>query len=122
MEKTEKNDKLCCVVSENVQDIISDDTITENLSFLFKVFSEPIRIKILLVMLNDEICVKDLAVLLDMSQPRISNQLKFLKMADLVKTRKEKNNVFYSLNDEHIKDILSTGLEHINHIVDFEEV
>lgn len=122
MEKTEKNDKLCCVVSENVQDIISNDTITENLSFLFKVFSEPIRIKILLVMLNDEICVKDLAVLLDMSQPRISNQLKFLKMADLVKTRKEKNNVFYSLNDEHIKDILSTGLEHINHIVDFEEV
>ena len=110
--------KLCCKTPENVKKLIEEEDVSENLSFLFKAFSEPIRIKILLAMLYNEICVQDLATLLKVSQPRISNQLKLLKLHKLVKTRKEKNNVFYSLDDKHIKDILSIGLSHINHLAD----
>ncbi len=106
---------LCCKTPQKVIEVISNDEVTENLSFFFKVFSEPIRIKILLAMLHNEICVKDLTILLGVSQPRISNQLKFLKLNNVVKIRKEKNNIFYSLDDEHISDILSIGLSHISH-------
>ncbi len=108
--------KLCCKTPENVKKLIEDDEVTENLSFLFKAFSEPIRIKILLAMLHSEICVQNLAVLLDVSQPRVSNQLKLLKLNKLVKSRKEKNNIYYSLNDKHIQDILNIGLSHISHL------
>lgn len=108
--------ELCCKTPESVQKLIADDEVSENLSFLFKAFSEPIRVKILLAMLHNEICVQDLALLLDVSQPRVSNQLKLLKLHKLVKSRKEKNNIFYSLDDGHIKDILSIGLSHMEHM------
>ena len=101
---------------EEIKELIMDEEVSENLSFLFKAFSEPVRIRILLAMLHDEICVQDLAILLDMSQPRISNQLKLLRLHKLVKARKEKNNIFYSLDDNHIKDILSIGLSHMEHM------
>ncbi len=107
--------ELCCKTPEKVKTLIDDESISENLAFFFKTFSEPIRVKILLAMLHSEICVKDLAVLLNVSQPRVSNQLKLLKLNKIVKVRKEKNNVFYSLDDKHIQDILSFGLKHISH-------
>ncbi len=107
--------EFCCKTSESARKIIEDEEVSENLSFFFKTFSEPIRIKILLAMLHNEICVNDLAILLNVSQPRVSNQLKLLKLNNIVKIRKEKNNVYYSLNDKHIQDILSVGLEHIKH-------
>ncbi len=107
--------ELCCKTPEKVIELIKDDSISENLSFFFKTFSEPIRVKVLLAMLHNEICVKDLALLLEVSQPRVSNQLKLLKLNHIVKTRKEKNNIFYSLDDTHIHDILSIGLSHLNH-------
>ncbi len=106
---------LCCSTPENVLKLIADEEISENLSFFFKTFSEPIRVKILLAMLHSEICVKDLAILLEVSQPRVSNQLKLLKLNKIVKVRKDKNNIYYSLDDNHIHDILSIGLSHINH-------
>ncbi|ONI45289.1 hypothetical protein AN640_04685 [Candidatus Epulonipiscium fishelsonii] len=106
---------LCCETPEKVKELLLDEEISENLSFFFKTFSEPIRIKILLAMLHTEICVQDLAILLEVSQPRVSNQLKLLKLNKLVKFRKEKNNIYYSLDDKHIQDILNIGLDHINH-------
>ncbi len=106
---------LCCKTPQKVIEVISNEELTENLSFFFKIFGEPIRIKILLAMLHSEICVKDLAILLNVSQPRISNQLKLLKLNKIVKTRKEKNNIYYSLDDGHINDILSIGLSHLSH-------
>ncbi len=108
-------DNFCCKTPENVKLLIADEAVSENLSFFFKMFSEPIRVKILLAMLHSEICVQDLAILLEVSQPRVSNQLKLLKLNKLIKARKEKNNIFYSLDDRHIQDILSIGLEHLNH-------
>ncbi len=107
---------LCCNTPSDVLELFSDESTTENLSFFFKAFSEPIRIKILLAMLHNEICVKDLAILLNVSQPRISNQLKLLKLHNLVKIRKEKNNIYYSLDDKHIEDILTIGLNHLSHM------
>lgn len=107
--------ELCCHTDENTKKLVEDEAVSENLSFFFKAFSEPIRIQILLAMLHGEICVKDLAYLLDVSQPRVSNQLKFLKLNKLVKARKEKNNIFYSLDDQHIEDVLRIGLSHLEH-------
>ncbi len=107
--------ELCCKTSENVIKLIQDEEIAENLSFFFKALSEPIRINILLAMLHNEICVQDLATLLGVSQPRVSNQLKLLKLKKLIKARKEKNNIYYSLDDKHIQDILSIGLSHLKH-------
>ncbi len=107
--------KLCCSTPESVKRLIESEDVSENLSFFFKTFSEPIRVKILLAMLHNEICVKDLAILLNVSQPRVSNQLKLLKLNHIVKTRKDKNNIFYSLDDVHIHEILNMGLRHISH-------
>ncbi len=108
--------ELCCKTPEAVCKLIEDESVSENLSFFFKTFSEPIRIKIVLAMLHNEICVKDLAQLLKVSQPRISNQLKLLKLNHVVKIRRDKNNIYYSLDDEHIHDILNIGLHHLNHL------
>ncbi len=107
--------KLCCQTPENVINLIKDEAISENLSFLFKSLSEPIRINILFAMLHNEICVQDIATLLGVSQPRVSNQLKLLKLNKLIKSRKDKNNIYYSLDDKHVQDILSIGLKHIEH-------
>lgn len=81
----------------------------------FKVVGDQTRIKILYALFESPMCVCDIAVLLDMSQSAISHQLRVLKQAGLVKFRKEGRIVFYSLEDDHIKNILDEGMDHINH-------
>ena len=71
------------------------------------------RIKILYVLLCSEMCVCDLAQILNMTQSAISHQLRVLKQMDLVKSRREGKTIFYSLADGHITTILSQGLDHI---------
>ena len=80
---------------------------------LFKVFGDVTRVKIIYAILESEMCVCDIASLLDMTQSAISHQLRVLKKARLVKFRKEGKTVFYSLDDQHIDKILSFGLDHI---------
>ena len=84
-----------------------------DLAELFKNFGDSTRIKILWALDESEMCVCDLAVLLNMTQSAISHQLRVLKQADLVKNRKEGKIVFYSLIDKHVKQILDQGLIHI---------
>ncbi len=84
-----------------------------DLAEFFKIFGDTTRIRILYVLMCSEMCVCDLAQLLDMTQSAISHQLRILKQMDLVKNRREGKSVFYSLADGHIKTILSQGLEHI---------
>ncbi len=84
-----------------------------DLADFFKVFADSTRIKILYVLLVHEMCVCDLASTLGISQSAISHQLRTLKQMDLVRSRREGKTVFYSLADDHIKSILSQGLEHI---------
>ena len=83
------------------------------LSELFKIFADSTRIRILYVLLEHEMCVCDLAQLLNMTQSAISHQLRILKQSRLVKFRREGKTIFYSLLNEHVHSILSQGMEHI---------
>lgn len=85
-----------------------------DLAELFKVFGDFTRIKIISVLLTSELCVCDIAHVLGMTQSAISHQLRILKQTRLVKYRKEGKVVFYSLDDEHIKDIFMMGFCHVS--------
>jgi len=85
----------------------------QDLEDFFKVFGDATRLRILFVLLCSEMCVFDIANLLNMSQSAISHQLRVLKQMDLVKKRRDGKTIFYSLADAHIVTILSQGLNHI---------
>jgi ArsR family transcriptional regulator, lead/cadmium/zinc/bismuth-responsive transcriptional repressor len=85
-----------------------------DLAELFKVFGDTTRVKILWALFKSEMCVCDIAYLLNMTQSAISHQLRVLKTARLVKYRKDGKVVYYSLNDAHIQRIFEQGLEHIS--------
>lgn len=84
-----------------------------DLAELFKVFGDSTRIRILYVLFEAEVCVCDLAEVLNMTQSAISHQLKILKQAKLVKARRDGKQVFYTLADDHVRTIISMGREHI---------
>ena len=84
-----------------------------DLAELFKVFGDSTRIKIICSLFESEMCVCDLSVLLNISQSAISHQLRVLKSARLVKFRRAGKVIYYSLDDEHIKQIFDAGLHHI---------
>jgi len=86
-----------------------------DLASLYKAFSDPTRVKILWALHCHEMCVCDLAALLDMTKSAISHQLKTLRLSNLVKFQKQGKVVFYSLADDHVKDIFEKGFEHIHH-------
>ena len=85
-----------------------------DLAELFKVFGDSTRIKILYVLSQSEMCVCDIATLLQMGQSAISHQLRTLKQMRLVSFRREGKTVFYRLADAHIQTILAQGMEHIS--------
>lgn len=85
-----------------------------DLAELFKVFGDTTRIKILWALAESEMCVCDIAFLLNMTQSAVSHQLRVLKQARLVKYRREGKVVYYCLDDEHVKQIFEQGLVHIN--------
>lgn len=101
-------------IVQQVNQEIPDEEMLYDLADFFKVFADSTRIKILYVLLCSEMCVCDLAQILNMTQSAISHQLRTLKQMDLVKNRRDGKTIFYSLADEHIKSILSQGMEHIN--------
>lgn len=110
----------CCELGEheNVVEVLHK-TVPKNekidqVADLFKMFADFTRVKILFHLSVSEMCVCHLAEALEMNQPAISNQLKVLKRANLVKCRKEGKNVYYSLADDHVRTILSQGMEHVN--------
>lgn len=86
----------------------------QKLAGFFKVFGDYTRVRILWALDESEMCVCDIAYLLDMTQSAISHQLRVLKQAALVKSRREGKVVYYSLDDDHIKMILDQGFEHIS--------
>lgn len=100
------------VVEEVGKHMLTDEKLYDLADF-FKVFGDSTRIKILWALDHAEMCVCDLAVLLNMTKSAISHQLKTLRQEKLVKYRREGKNAFYSLLDEHVKIILEVGLEHI---------
>lgn len=84
-----------------------------DLAELFKVFGDSTRIRILFVLFEAEVCVCDIASALNMTDSAISHQLRILKNSKLVKSRREGKSVFYSLADEHVRAIVSQGMEHV---------
>lgn len=101
-------------IVNQVKQAVPDEASLYDLADFFKVFADSTRIKILYVLLCSEMCVCDLAQILGMTQSAISHQLRTLKQMDLVRNRRDGKTVFYSLADEHIKSILSQGMEHIH--------
>ncbi|MDD3172684.1 MAG: metalloregulator ArsR/SmtB family transcription factor [Herbinix sp.] len=100
-------------IVENVKGNMPEDELLYDLADFFKMFSDSTRIKILWALDYEEMCVCDLAVLLNMTKSAISHQLKTLRQEKLVKNRRDGKVTFYSLQDEHVKNLLEIGMEHI---------
>ncbi|MBR3991852.1 MAG: helix-turn-helix transcriptional regulator [Clostridia bacterium] len=100
-------------VVKRVLDTQPADEYLYELADIFKVFGDSTRIKILFALFESELCVGDLARLLGLSQSAVSHQLKTLKEAKLVRFRREGKIIFYSLDDDHVRTILSMGMEHV---------
>jgi ArsR family transcriptional regulator len=81
----------------------------------FKALADPTRVRIMSVLAITDLCVCDLAVTLGMTQSAISHQLRLMRDMRLVRSRKEGRMVYYALDDDHIKDLFTRGLEHIEH-------
>lgn len=83
------------------------------LADVFKVLSDPTRLRILRVLMNQEVCVRDIADELGMGQSAVSHQLRILRDARLVQFRRDGKTVYYSLADAHVFTLLDVGLEHV---------
>ena len=117
---THDHSSECCEAVEVHEDLLkivrvklpAEESLLD-LAELFKVFGDSTRIRILFVLFEAEVCVCDLAAALNMTQSAISHQLNILKRNKLVKCRREGKSMFYSLADDHVRTIVSQGMEHI---------
>lgn len=82
---------------------------------LFKALSDPTRVRIISLLAHTELCVGDLCIVLAMSQPAVSYQLRILRTLRIVRARKEGKHVFYTLDDEHIHQLYLQGVDHVSH-------
>ncbi|MBQ5326052.1 MAG: winged helix-turn-helix transcriptional regulator [Oscillospiraceae bacterium] len=102
---------------KKIQESMPDFNAIGALSDFFKIMGDSTRLQIILSLQNGELCVTDIATCLDMSISSVSHQLKSLRLARIIKQRKEGRTVYYSLDDGHVADILATSLEHVSHII-----
>jgi DNA-binding transcriptional ArsR family regulator len=86
------------------------------LAEFFKIFGDPTRLKIIHILMHQELCVADLGALIQMQQPAVSQQLKILRLSRLVKYRKEGKTTYYSLDDNHVAEVFRLALSHIKEI------
>ena len=120
MQKDLDKEPVCCETVEVHEDLLRivertmpEETELYDLAELFKVFGDSTRIRILFVLSSAEVCVCDLARVLNMTQSAISHQLRILKQNKLVKSRREGKSIFYSLADGHVSTIIAQGRDHI---------
>lgn len=92
------------------------DEIIYDLAEFFKVFADSTRMKIIYALMEKELCVCDIAKIVGTTQSAISHQLRVLKQSKLVKFKKEGKEVIYSLDDDHIAEIVKKGREHIEEL------
>lgn len=118
-DKLEKDEMFCdCefIHEEVVREVkkrMPNDEDLYDLSDFFKILGDSTRVKIMWALDENEMCVCDIAALLSMSKSAISHQLKSLRRANLVKFRRDGKVVYYSLKDDHVRDIFEKGMEHI---------
>jgi len=107
----------CTVIHEEVVRLVHqhmpDEEILIDLADFFKVFGDSTRVSILCALFQSEMCVCDIAALLGMTKSAISHQLRVLKQSKLVKYRRDGKVVYYSLDDDHVKNIFDQGLAHV---------
>ena len=120
MQKDLDKEPVCCETVEVHEDLLRiveqtmpEETELYDLAELFKVFGDSTRLRILFVLSSAEVCVCDLARVLNMTQSAISHQLRILKQNKLVKSRREGKSIFYSLADGHVSTIIAQGRDHI---------
>ena len=101
-------------VVERVKKTLSEKDEYIELASLFKMFGDGSRVQLLHALEFEEMCVCDLAALLGITKSAVSHQLKALRLANLVKFRREGQNVYYSLADDHVRKILDMGFDHIH--------
>jgi DNA-binding transcriptional ArsR family regulator len=92
------------------------------LASIYKVLGDPSRLKIVMALRNVEMCVCDLAAFLELTESAISHQLRRFKDLALVKSRREGQVIYYSLDDEHVAELLNVGLEHVTESRQMTEV
>ena len=102
-------------VVESVKGKMAEEEKLYDLADFFKVLGDSTRIRIICALFEAELCVCDIANVLGMTQSSISHQLKTLKQARLVKSRRDGKTMFYSLDDEHVQQIFDLGMIHLTH-------
>ena len=113
------NDEKCEVTlihEDNVKKAINElpnDELIADLSDMFKIFGDQTRVKILMELESGELCVCDIAAVMNMSQSAISHQLRVLKQSNIVKTRRQGKVVYYSISDDHVKEIFDIAIVHV---------
>ena len=100
-------------IIRTVKQALPDPIHLYDLADLFKLFGDSTRLGIIWALSESEMCVCDLCALLKMKQPAVSHQLKNLKQARIVKSRRDGKVIYYSLDDDHIRKLLNLGMEHI---------
>ena len=116
-----KNEFICdCNVIH--QDMVNkvleqmpDNDLFNKLAKFFKILGDITRTKILFALDKNEMCVCDIANVLGMSKSSISHQLSTLRKSGIVKCRKEGKEVYYMLDDDHVKQLFEIGIEHVEH-------
>lgn len=102
------------IVNQTKEKMLDNDFINE-ISLFFKILGDNTRVKILFALDNNEMCVCDIANVLNMTKSSISHQLSFLKQNNIVKCNKVGKEVYYSLDDEHVKEVFEVAISHIKH-------
>lgn len=98
---------------EQIKDNLLDARVNEKVSKLFKTISDPTRIRILYALRNETLSVTELTYVLEMTQSAVSHQLRILRDAQLVKTKRAGKEIFYSLLDNHVHEIFSQAIDHV---------
>lgn len=105
------NETLAAIAEER----LLDESTATRVADLFKALADPTRVRIIGLLAHAELCVGDLCLVLGMSQPAVSHQLRVLRNLRIVVSRKEGKHVFYRLDDDHIHDLFHQGLAHARH-------
>lgn len=116
-----KNEFICdCniihkdIVNDTLNKMVDEDLFNKLAEF-FKILGDTTRTKILFALDQNEMCVCDIANVLGMSKSSISHQLGTLRRSGIVKCRKQGKEVYYMLDDNHVKQLFEVGIEHIEH-------
>ena len=110
----------CCTAkrAEELTAGIPPDEVGRHMAETFKALSDPARVRILYLLSQDELCVHDLATMLEMGQSAVSHHLKTLRLMRLVRTRREGRSIFYALDDEHVMRLFNECRDHVEHLPD----